>query len=402
MRAQIYRTAVSILFFTTLIVTVGLACAGGDDPTREPRTRSTTPPEVTATPESTPTATPDPTPTATPEPTDTSTPMPMPPPTATPTPEPLPTAVPEEEYLVISMIMSEFGLTPEDLSKAESSCMQEWVGGIDPDVFEGDNPPPEVVAGMLGCIPDVFISVMVGEMGLSLDDLSREERACLRILLDEPDLFIAMSAPEDSPEFAEATGRMVSCLPDTFISLMVGEMGLSLDDLSREERACLRVLFDEPDLFIAMSAPEDSPEFAEATGRMVSCLPDTFISLMVGEMGLSLDDLSREERACLRVLFDEPDLFIAMSASEDSPEFAEATARMMSCLPDVLISLFVVDFGLTMDDLSTEEVSCAREKAAGINWVAALAADESTSFAAYDEFEKGLISCVSGLSGGSQ
>ena len=199
-----------------------------------------------------------PTPTATPTPT----------PTATPTPTPTVTPTPEEANRVVSMIMTEIGLTSENLSEVEASCMLEGVADIDPDTFDADDPPPEVVAAMMACIPDVFIAMMVGEFGLTPEGLSREETSCLRGWVKELD-------PEDisaSDPPPELIADMIACIPDVFISVMIAEGEYSLSDLTREELGCLRrwVANIDPAWFSVGEPPQ------EAAQDMISCAPRIF------------------------------------------------------------------------------------------------------------------------------
>ena len=265
-RTRSYLTAVVLLVFTTSVVAVGLACGGDADPTREPGTRSATPLGVSVTSEPAPTATPEPAPTATPEPT------PAPPPIATPTleptPEPVSTAILEDVDLIIPAVLTELGLAPEELSEGEESCLLEFVGEIDPETFDADDPPPEVIAGMLPCVTDPFISVGMEEFGLTTEDLSSQEISCLREWV--ADLDAEVFAADDPPP--EVFADMVACIPDLFISLIIAEGGYSLRDLTREEIACLRQWVADIDpVFFSAGAPPQ-----EAILNLISCAPRIF------------------------------------------------------------------------------------------------------------------------------
>ena len=343
MRTHSYLIAVVLLVFTTSVVAVGLACGGDADPTREPGTRTATPPGVSATMEPTrtlpPTATPSPEPTPTPLPAAAPTPKltppplpiatlspeptPPPPPTKTPTPDATPTAVPEEVSQVISMIMEEIELNPEDLSEAEASCMLELVADIDPETFDAGDPSPEVAAGAIACVPDLLVSEIIAEGGLTLDDLSRQEASCLREWVMEIDPG-DVTADEPSPR---SIADIVACIPDVFIGLMVEEFGVTPDDLSGEETSRLRawMVNIDPRLF---TAGDPSPELiAEA----VACIPDVFISLIIAEGGYSLRDLAREELACLREwVADIGPVFFSAGAPPQ-----EAILDLISCAPRI-------------------------------------------------------------------
>ena len=170
--------------------------------------------------------------------------------------------------LLFSKIIELFGIASDELSREEASCLRGWVMEIDPEEILAGEPSPEVIADMMACIPDVFIALLVEEFGLTPEDLSREEASCLRgwIVNLDPRLFTG-----NNPD-PEVLAEVIACIPDVIISLIIAEAGYSLRDLTREEIACLRrwVADIDPAFFSAGAPPQD------AVLEMVSCAPHIF------------------------------------------------------------------------------------------------------------------------------
>ena len=270
-------------------------------------------------------------------------------------PSPTPTAKSGEVNQVVSMIMTQIGLTPGDLSEAEVSCLQESVADIDPETYGVSDPPPEVGVDLMACIPDVLIQIIVGEFGLTPEDLSSEETSCLRAWIVNMD---PRALTADVPPLEVGVG-MTACIPDVFIQMMVEEFGLTPEDLSREETSCLRawIVNMDPRAFTADAPP------LEVGVEMTACIPDVFIQMMVEEFGLTPEDLSREETSCLRAWIVNMD---PRALTADAPTL-EAGVDMMACIPDVFISWIIAEDGYDLRDLTSDELSCLRRWMANID-----------------------------------
>ena len=283
----------------------------------------------------------------------------------------------------ISLGFAEFGLSMEDLSQEEASCLREWVAGAHPTTWvaavDDENYAAALAVGMITCLPDTFISFFMAEFGLSMEDLSQEEASCLREWVAGADPAAWVSAVDDLNSAAALAVGIITCLPDRVISLFMAEVfGLSMEDLSQEEASCLRERVAGADPAAWFAASE------ELFGGMIACLPDTVISLFIAEgFGLSMDDLSQEEASCLRewVTGADPAAWVAA--------YKVLFGGMIACLPDTVISLFVAEFGLSMEDLSQEDASCLRE------WVAG--AYPAASVAEGEELFGGMIACIPDL-----
>ena len=242
---------------------------------------------------------------------------------------------------LISGMTTELGMNLEDLTRQETSCLRRFLVGLDAEALAGldddGGPPPEVISGVFSCLPDILISEFIGRVGLTMDDLSREEQSCLRDRVTDIDW-------SDDPDDAELGLLVLSCIPDVLISDYIDGLGLTMDDLSREELSCLRNRVTNIDW-------SDDPGEAELGLGMLSCIPDVLISDHIDGLGLTMDDLSREEQSCLRDWATDIDW-------SDDPDDAELKFGVLSCIPDVLISYFISGFGMSMEDLSRREQSC--------------------------------------------
>lgn len=69
---------------------------------------------------------------------------------------------------------------------------------------------------------------------------------------------------------------------------------------------------------------------------------------------------------------------------------------LVSCAPDIFVSLIVSDMGVDPDDLSDEEMSCLREVLADTDWTTFFS--DTGLFSALDELTAGIESCVPELS----
>ena len=183
----------------------------------------------------------------------------------------------------------------ETLGESERSCLREELGEarlqevLDlPIIFEGD--PEAWMATVYRCLePErgraVFVAAFMAEIAEDEEfEFSESEQACLRETvaeLDPADTIIAMtSGADDSAAAAEFLSSVVSCIPDLFISGLVEELGVSMEDLSEEETACLREWAAELDwaLLLGASDSDDAAVFLSAVGGIFGCIPELVLS----------------------------------------------------------------------------------------------------------------------------
>ena len=122
----------------------------------------------------------------------------------------------------LSAMLEEAGMALGDLTEDEASCLREWMVSADwssllSSLFDGivsDDPSVlgEFVPGLVGCVPEVFLSAMLEEAGVALGDLTEDEASCLRewmVSADFGELFAG------DPDAALAfVPDLVECIPD--------------------------------------------------------------------------------------------------------------------------------------------------------------------------------------------
>lgn len=121
-------------------------------------------------------------------------------------------------------LTSAFGVELE-LRASEAACLREaFAVTIEEDLAEG-SPSEELAAELVGCVPDLFILVMLGELWADREDVSEGELACLRgwaAERDRGDLLAAQAAGDGAVAEAFAAG-FVACVPDLLVLQMTGE-----------------------------------------------------------------------------------------------------------------------------------------------------------------------------------
>ena len=135
-----------------------------------------------------------------------------------------------------------------ELTEGEMSCLLEWVAGVDVAAAVAalaDEDPVvagELTSGMLSCLPDLFVSMMVSEMGMDGVELDGEETSCLREWVAGFDMgpMVAALVDEDPALLGEFVQGLLGCVPDLFLSAMFEEMGVEFGELGEDEASCLR------------------------------------------------------------------------------------------------------------------------------------------------------------------
>ena len=227
----------------------------------------------------------------------------------------------------------------KELSEEEFLCVQEWVFGVSVAALlaspNDSDERAEFVVKVAHCAPNLLFSGRILEWGLTLEDVSEEEAACLRGKAEEIDLTALMTTNNEVEEEFQAS--LASCLPDLALHLALSEFGLGLADLTEEEAACLR-----------KSEPIESEDFPAILN---ACVSDRVVRAMLSSLGIKLDDLTEEQRYCLRAVSEGLDLLL--------------------CVPDLVIPMVLWLNGIALEELSEQEVYCLREQVADFD-VAAL------------------------------
>ena len=206
------------------------------------------------------------------------------------------------EFLIIDTMRA--GIEEADFTPGadELACLREWVAGIDresvAESVSGGDPGvlAEISSDMTACVPDFILGTMLLGFGVDLDELGDDEQACLRDWAAGFD----WAALDDTTGSGGVMSGLVTCVPDLLLHLMLADGGMELDELTDDERACLRDLVAGID-WASLDDPfeTDMGAIARLTAGMMSCVPDVFLAGVLGT-GVQLDDLSTDEQACLR------------------------------------------------------------------------------------------------------
>ena len=180
------------------------------------------------------------------------------------------------------------------------------------------------------------------------DSVSGVEQACIR---SEVDGDVLDSVLEErvmtDDETEEWVASIFGCLtPDNarslFLNTMVGGLREEMDveAVSDEEMSCLRDLVADLDvaaLVAADAAGEADLEFADLSAILIGCLPEVFLELMVAGLGVDVDELSEDELSCIREWMSETD-WAALMTAEDDAEVLDAFGGLfdlVNCVPDL-------------------------------------------------------------------
>ena len=240
---------------------------------------------------------------------------------------------------------TEWGEVFDALTTTEQECVRDSFEGdllesvlARPVMSESDTPEAWEVS-MFSCLAPqtaraVFLALLVAGMeedGLFLIDA--DARVCLIEWVAGIDVvatMVALSA-DDAEAAGEVTTAFMRCNPDLFTSLMLEETGMTLEDLSPEEATCLREWAADTDWATLLSG-DDLALLGGFIPDLIACAPDMFISSMLEDTGLTLEDLSPEEATCLREWvtdFDWSTLFTGFV--DDSLYLFE----LLECVPDL-------------------------------------------------------------------
>ena len=138
---------------------------------------------------------------------------------------------------------------------------------------------------LMGCIPSVLVAMFMADTGMQGPELSEEERVCLQKWSDDVDwpAFIAsLDSGDDLPSVIVANfSGFFGCVPDLFLQMLLAEGGTSLEKLSEEEQACFRKWTADVDwanfVATALADSDDLAEIAKFVPELVACAPHVFV-----------------------------------------------------------------------------------------------------------------------------
>ena len=125
---------------------------------------------------------------------------------------------------------------------------------------------------------DLLISDLLEGTELDTEELSEDQRSCLREWVAGADLIALATAPEDPAVIDDFAPNLWRCVPDLLISPMLRAMGVEMEELSEDERSCLREWVAGANLIALATAPEDPAVIDDFVAHLESCVPDRFDS----------------------------------------------------------------------------------------------------------------------------
>lgn len=145
----------------------------------------------------------------------------------------------------------------------------------------------EMVSGMFSCLTDLFLSTMVSEMGVDGIELGDEEMSCLRDWMADMDMgaLVAGFADDAPAVLGELVPGLLGCVPDVFLSAMLEEAGAELGELTEDEASCLREWVTGSD-FGAFFTGDLGAAWAFVPD-LLECLPDLLDVSVTPEPGTS-------------------------------------------------------------------------------------------------------------------
>ncbi len=245
---------------------------------------------------------------------------------------------------------TEWGDVFDALTRAEQECVRDTFDGDTlesvlalPVMSEAETPEAWVILIFSCLAPEtaqaVFLSTMVAGMGEDeAFELDADTEACLAEWVAGLDVVATMLALsiDDTEVTGDVTTAFLACNRDLIVSLMLEETGLTLEDLSEEEASCLREWITDTDWTNLLTGSADDPsDLMGFAADLIECAPDIFISSMLEETGMTLEDLSEEEASCLREWVTDTDWTSLLTGSADDLGLFEFLPGLFDCVPDL-------------------------------------------------------------------
>ena len=132
----------------------------------------------------------------------------------------------------------------------------------------------ELVSGMFSCLTDLFLSMMVSEMAMDGVELSEEEMSCLREWVAGTDMgtLVAGFNDEDPSVLGDFVPALFGCVPNVFLSMMLEETGMEFGELTEDEASCLREWMTDADFGALFTGDPDAA--LAFVPDLVECIPD--------------------------------------------------------------------------------------------------------------------------------
>ena len=253
---------------------------------------------------------------------------------------------------------TEWGEVFDALTTTEQECLRETFDGdllesvLDRSVMSGWETPEAGEILMYSCLApqtarSVFLSTIVVAMGEDTAfEVDADGEACLAEWVAGLDVVFTMATL--SVDHADAASAVTSAFmicnpdlvvsnPDLFVSLMLEETGLTLEDLSEDEASCLQPWVANTDWTSFLTGATDGHSMLrDFIPNLLDCAPNLVVSLMLEETGLALEDLSEEEASCLQARVANTDWTNVYTRATGDPSLLfEVFAGLFDCVPDL-------------------------------------------------------------------
>ena len=187
------------------------------------------------------------------------------------------------------------------------------------------------------------------------DALTPSEQACIREELGEQSFDSAIAQPilefldSDIVELDASLG-VLRCVPDIFVTAISQEMAADPDEMSQDEKSCLRDWIRDIDSATLAAGEDDDSAAIEAGFGILACVPEFLIASIAQDAGVELGPLSDEEKSCLREWARDIDPVALASAEDDDSAAIVVGFGMLACVPELLMASFAEDQGSERDE----------------------------------------------------
>ena len=230
-------------------------------------------------------------------------------------------------------------LTAEEMSCLREWVAGVDVGDAGAELADEDSAvAAELASGVFSCLTDLFLSMMVSEMAMDGVELSEEEMSCLREWVAGTDMgtLVAGFNDEDPSVLGDFVPALFGCVPNVFLSMMLEETGMEFGEFSEDEASCLREWMTDADWSAIVSgfASDDPSVLAEFVPGLLGCVPDVFLSMTLAEVGVAFGDLTEDEASCLREWVTDADFGALFTGDPDAA--LAFVPDLLECIPDLL------------------------------------------------------------------
>ena len=176
--------------------------------------------------------------------------------------------------VLLSMMLAEIQDDPDfELSDQDASCLKGSFADVDVAALIATSDAyavmgEELFSNFMRCIPEQFVTFMFGVVV----ELSEEEASCVRTWAADVDLDAVIANPEDPAVAVDFVAGLIPCVPDLFLVAMLEETGTEMEDLSDDELSCLREWVTNAD-WTELTVSDGDAAGVEFALEFLACVP---------------------------------------------------------------------------------------------------------------------------------